>query len=170
MNCTLSIPLVVSDALAASATLAPETVAPASGAVRETLGRPLSTVTGIDAMLITPLLFFATALRMCEPSEAVVLFQANMNGPDVSCEPMSLPSSWNCTLAMPLGSDAFAETVTAFPETRPPTAGAVMVTVGAGSAAPQTWPSTPIIGQPAGSSTLCRPHIPATVNGRRRSP
>ena len=101
LNCTLSIPLVVSDALAASATLAPETVAPASGAVRETLGRPLSTVTGIDAMLITPLLFFATALRMCEPSEAVVLFQANMNGPDVSCEPMSLPSSWNCTLAMP---------------------------------------------------------------------
>ena len=137
LNCTPAMPS-ASDAEAANATDAPDTVDPDEGAVMLTLGAELSTTTGSPAVLLTPLLFVATAARTCGPSEAVAVFHDTEYGADVSAEPRFAPSSWNCTFAIPDASDASADTVTALPDTVPPTAGAVSVTVGAGSGAPHT--------------------------------
>jgi hypothetical protein len=48
----------------------------------------------------------------------------------VSALPTFAPSSWNCTLATPMLSEAFAVTLTV-PETVAPAAGALIETVGA---------------------------------------
>ena len=67
LNCTLCTPT-VSDALAVTFVV-PDTTAPFAGAVIETLGALLSTVTVTFAEVrVFPAVSRATALRVCEPS------------------------------------------------------------------------------------------------------
>src|SRR5882762_1180694 len=113
--------------------MVPETVAPFAGAVMLTVGGVVSlntvTVTAA-AVAVLPAASRATAVSVCEPLFAVVVFQETAYGAVVSSTPRLAPSSRNWTPATPTLSDALAVTVMV-PLTVAPVAGAVMLTVGA---------------------------------------
>jgi hypothetical protein len=139
-------------AFAETVTLAPDTVAPAAGAVIDTDGGvvsaagggggggvPFDTVTVTEvAVVLLPAASRAIAVSVCDPLVAVVEFQVVEYGAVVSAALRLPPSSRNWTLATPTLSVAFAETVTLVPDTVAPAAGAVIDTdggvVSAGSA------------------------------------
>jgi hypothetical protein len=134
-NCTLATPT-LSDAFAVTLTV-PDAVAPFAGAVIDTVGGvpggPLFTVTVTLALVAeTPAVSFAIAVSVCAPLLALVVSQDVAYGAVVLSAPRFAPSSWNCTLATPTLSDAFAVTLTV-PETVAPVAGAVIDTVGVGA-------------------------------------
>ncbi len=72
----------------------------------------------------------ATAVKVCEPAVAVVVFHEVAKGALVSSAPKAAPSSRNCTPATPRLSAALAVTLIV-PETLVPFAGDAMLTVGA---------------------------------------
>ena len=115
LNCTPATPT-LSAAFAATATLAPDTVAPVVGAVIDTVGGVVSallTVTLTAAeVAVLPAASRATAVSVCAPLVAVVLFQVIEYGAVVTSAPRLAPSSLNCTPATPTLSAAFADTVT----------------------------------------------------------
>src|SRR5207245_11801146 len=71
----------------------------------------------------------ATAVKLCRPLPAVVVFQETEYGATVTSAPRFVPSSLNCTPTTPTLSVALAETVTA-PDTEALAAGAVIDTAG----------------------------------------
>src|SRR2546427_1948915 len=94
-------------------------------------GGVLSTVTlTAAAVAVFPTASRATAVRLCVPLVAKVVFQETAYGATVSSAPRVTPSSLNCTPATPTLSEAEANTVTAGPETVAPVAGALSETVG----------------------------------------
>ena len=113
---------------------APATVAPAAGALSDTVGGVVSatglfTVTVRVAEVVTlPAASRATALSVCAPLLAVVVFQVIEYGATVSSAPRLTPSTRNCTPATPMLSAAVAAMVMV-PVTVP-AAGAVSATVG----------------------------------------
>jgi hypothetical protein len=117
--------------------MVPDTVAPPAGDVIDTKAGDVSaggafetvTVTGAEVTLL-PAASRATALIVCVPSAAVVVFQGIEYGALVSAGPASAPSSRNWTLVTPTLSEALAVTLIV-PETVAPFAGAVMLTEGA---------------------------------------
>jgi hypothetical protein len=93
-------------------------------------GVPLLTVTVTLALVVLfPAASFAMARSVCEPLLEVAVFHETEYGEAVSRLPKFAPSSWNCTLATPTLSLAFAVTEIV-PLTVAPLAGAVMDTVG----------------------------------------
>ena len=86
------------------------------------------TATPMDVVVL-PDVSRATAVSVCEPLIAAVLFQATEYGAAVSSDPTFAPSTLNWTPATATLSEALAETVT-LPDTVAPLAGAVMTTVG----------------------------------------
>src|SRR4029450_2573162 len=99
-----------SEAVAATATLDPETVAPFAGAIIETVGGApsLLTVTGTAlAKPVAPLASRAAAVRKCVPFPVVVVSIEIEYGLVVSSAPTFAPSSMNWTPAIePAGEDA----------------------------------------------------------------
>src|SRR5687768_3039907 len=97
-----------------------------------TVGAVLSlatvTVTGAEVVLL-PAASRATAVSVCEPLVAVLVFQGMEYGAVVTSVP-AMPSTKNCTPATAMSSAALAVTVIV-PETVAPEAGALMLTVGA---------------------------------------
>src|SRR5262245_35022138 len=125
-----------SEAVADTVTV-PLTVAPAVGAVRETVGGVVS-VGGGALLTVTPtpgaLPMFpaaskARALRVWAPLAADVVFHEAVYGAVVSVD-SSAPSARNSTFVTPTASEAVAEIV-AVPLTVAPALGAVTETVGA---------------------------------------
>src|SRR6266705_770178 len=95
-----------------------------------TVGATLSTVTVTGAEVVRlPAVSCATAVMVCEPLLAPVVFQAIEYGGVVTAAPALRPSSWNCTPATPTLSEALAVTLIV-PETVAPEAGELMLTVG----------------------------------------
>src|SRR2546430_17389857 len=89
-----------------------------------------ATVTLTAAVVaIFPAASRATAVRLCAPSEASVVFQLVGYGAVVTSAPRLAPSSLNCTPTTPTLSVALAETEIV-PETVEPADGAVIETVG----------------------------------------
>src|SRR5207245_4055284 len=130
LNCTPTTPT-LSVARAETVTV-PETVAPAAGAVIDTVGGGLSlrTVTlTAAAVAVLAAASRATAVRVWVALVAVVVFHERAYGAVVISAPRLAPSSLNWTPTTPTLSEAVAETVTV-PETVEPAAGAVMETVG----------------------------------------
>ena len=130
-NCT---PVMASLALAVAATVTvPETVAPATGEVIDTVSEVvlvLFTVIDTAALVaLFPELSTATAVRLCLPFAKVVVFNDCEYGATVTTAPTLEPSTWNCTLATPTLSDAVAVTVIV-PETVAPETGELIATVG----------------------------------------
>src|SRR3989441_8483447 len=116
----------------ADTVIVPETVAPADGAVMETDGGVVSfaTVTlTAAAVAVFPAASRATAVKLCAPFAAKVVFHETEKGAVVTSTPKLAPSSLNCTATTPTLSAALAETVTE-PATVAPPAGAVIETVG----------------------------------------
>src|SRR5207249_3606194 len=135
LNCTPRTPT-LSVALAETVTV-PVTESPATGAVMETAGGVVSgtgllTVTLTAAEVATlPAASRATAVTLCTPLLAVVLFHERVYGAVVTSAPRFVLSSLNCTPAMaPPLSEAVAETATAVPETMALLDGALIETVG----------------------------------------
>src|SRR4029077_8186061 len=129
-NCTPATPT-LSDALAVTL-IVPVTVTPLVGAVTLTAGGVVSfhTVTVTAALgAVLPAASRATAVSVCEPLLAVVVFQEAAYGAVVSSTPRLAPSRRNCTPATPTLSDALAVTLIV-PVTVAPLAGAVTLTVG----------------------------------------
>src|SRR5213594_2144150 len=90
----------------------------------------LTTVTlTAAAVAVLPAASRATAVRVCTPLLAAVVFHERTCGAVVTSAPRFAPSSLNCTPTTPTLSVALAETVTV-PATVEPAAGAVMDTVG----------------------------------------
>src|SRR5689334_12062385 len=91
----------------------------------------LLTVTEMLLVAVFPEVSLATALNICVPLTAAVVFHDIVyEGPaPVTIVPRFAPSSWNWTPAIPTLSEAFAETEIV-PVTVAPFAGAVMETVG----------------------------------------
>ena len=87
------------------------------------------TVTPADVVRVPPA-SRAIAVNVCVPSVAVKVFQAVAYGALVTSVPRLVPSSWNCTPAIPLEPDAVADTVVV-PDTVVPAVGIVMDAVGA---------------------------------------
>src|SRR5439155_5912905 len=87
------------------------------------------TLTGAEVALL-PAASRATAVKVCEPFEAEVVFQEIEKGEAVSSAPRLAPSSLSWTPATPTLSEAVAETVIV-PETDEAEVGAVIETVGA---------------------------------------
>src|SRR5205807_1315850 len=128
LNCTPTTPT-LSVALAETV-IVPATEAPAVGAVSETVGGALSTVTLTTAeVAVFPAASRATAVRLWTPLEVVMLVHETEYGAAVTSAPRLAPSSLNWTPAAPTLSVALAETVIV-PETVAPEAGAVMETTG----------------------------------------
>src|SRR6266851_1340670 len=123
---------ILSEALALTV-IVPETVAPEAGDVMLTVGAVVSfttvTVTGVEVVRL-PAVSCATAVMVCEPLVAVLVFQAIEYGAVVTAAPALTPSSRNWTPATPVLSEALAVTLIV-PETLAPEAGEVMLTVGA---------------------------------------
>src|SRR5205807_1799558 len=71
----------------------------------------------------------ATAVSVCEPLLAVVVFQETEYGAAASSTPRLAPSSRNCTPTTPTSSEALAVTLVVPPTVAPET-GEVMLTVG----------------------------------------
>src|SRR5262245_37076249 len=133
-NCTPATPT-LSEALALTDTV-PFTVAPLAGEVMLTDGAVVSgggpldtvTVTGADAVWL-PAASRATAVMVCEPLAAPVVFQETEYGAVVSSAPKLAPSILNCTPTTPTLSEALAVTPVV-PDTVAPEAGEVTLTVG----------------------------------------
>src|SRR2546428_132329 len=95
-----------------------------------TTGDGLATVTVIAAEVVRlPAASRATAVRVCEPLLAVVVFHDIEYGAAVSSTPRLAPSNRNCTPTTPTLSEALAVTLVVL-ETVEPEAGEVMLTVG----------------------------------------
>src|SRR5258708_3595268 len=93
-------------------------------------GGPLDTVTVIGAEVVRlPAASRATAVMVCEPLLAVVVFHEIEYGAPVSSAPTLAPSILNCTPATPTLSEALAVSVTV-PDTVWPLPGEVMLTAG----------------------------------------
>src|SRR5207249_3324021 len=108
----------------------PASVAPEVGEVIAMAGAPLSTVTLRAAEVVMfQAASRATAVKVCAPLLAVVVFHETEYGTVVSSAFKFTPSSLNCTPTTPTLSLAFAETVTV-PATEAPGAGEEMETVG----------------------------------------
>src|SRR5687767_8916746 len=86
------------------------------------------TVTGAEVVRL-PAASRATAVRVCEPLVAVVVFQVDEYGAAVTSVP-AMPSRKNCTPTTAVSSAALAVTVIV-PDTVSPDAGELMLTVGA---------------------------------------
>src|SRR5687767_5113814 len=86
------------------------------------------TVTGAEVVRL-PAASRATAVRVCEPLLAVVVFQVDEYGAAVTSVP-AMPSRKNCTPTTAVSSAALAVTVIV-PDTVSPDAGELMLTVGA---------------------------------------
>lgn len=72
----------------------------------------------------------ATALRVCEPLVAVLVFQEIVYGALKSAAPRSAPSSWNCTLETVRNPTILTLALTGtVPETVDPDAGEVILTI-----------------------------------------
>ena len=123
----------------------PETVAPAAGAVIDTVG---GTVSGVLATVTTtlgakpklPAASRAFADSVCEPSTTAVVFHETEYGDEGSSAPSGAPSRRNCTPTTPTLSAAVAVTVVV-PMTVAPAEGAVTLAVGtvvSGSGPPPT--------------------------------
>src|SRR5262249_46923905 len=119
----------LSDAFAVTLTV-DLTVAPFAGDVMPTAGGLLSTVTvTTEEVAVLPAASRATAVKVCEPLLAVVVFHETAYGAVVSPAPSLAASSLNWTPTRPTLSEAFA--VTLIVElTVAPFAGDVMLTVG----------------------------------------
>jgi uncharacterized protein GlcG (DUF336 family) len=98
----------------------PVTVAPEAGDVIATVGGfPLLavfetfTVTGFE-VAATFNLSVTTAVKVCTPLLAVVVFHEIWNGALAIAVPMLAPSNLNCTLATPALAEAFADAVMVF--------------------------------------------------------
>src|SRR3954470_4860865 len=103
------------------------------------------TVTAADVVVL-PAASRATAVSVCVPFVAVVVFHAIEYGAVVSSAPRFAPSTLNCTPATPTLSAAVALTVTV-PDTVVPPAGPLIVTVG-GVVSPPPPPPPPLAGAP----------------------
>src|SRR6185436_1289671 len=133
LNCTPTTPM-LSEAVAETASVVPDTVAPLAGAVIATVGSVVSalltvTVTFV-AVAVFPAASRATAVSVWVPFATVVVSQVTPYGLVVSSAPRLAPSSLNWTPTTPMLSEAVAETASAVPETVAPLAGAVIATVG----------------------------------------
>jgi hypothetical protein len=132
-NCTLATPT-LSAAFAKTLT-GPETLAPAAGALIDTVGGVVSvgvllTVTVTAALVaLFPAPSFAMARHTCGPLFVFVVSHEYVKGDAKSAAPTFAPSIWNCTLATLTLSVALADTTTV-PETLAPFVGAVTVTAG----------------------------------------
>ena len=128
LNCTPTTPT-LSEA-EAETVMVPLIDRPAVGAVSETVGGALSTVTLTAAeVAVFPAASRATAVRVCAALVAVVVFHERVYGAVVISAPRLAPSSLNCTPTTPTLSLALAETVIV-PETVAPADGAVRETDG----------------------------------------
>src|SRR5438045_4225636 len=108
----------------------------------------LETVTLTAALVAEfPAASLAMAVMLCVPLAAAVVYQEVVYGEAVSAAPTLLPSIWNCTLATPTLSEAFALSVT-LPETVAPLEGAVMLTVGGVVSLLVTVKLTPLLATP----------------------
>src|SRR3989442_15005540 len=112
--------------------MVPLTVAPAAGAVRDTVGAVVSlltvTVTAADVVEL-PAASRATAASVWVPLVPVVVVQETAYGAVVASPPRVAPSSLNCTPTTPTLSVALAVTEVG-PLTVAPPAGAASETVG----------------------------------------
>src|SRR5438094_1120134 len=128
LNCTPTTPT-LSVALAETV-IVPATEAPAVGAVSETVGGALSTVTLTTAeVAVFPAASRATAVRVWAPLVVVVLINETEYGTAVTSAPRLAPSRLNWTPPTPTLSVALAATVIV-PTTEAPAMGAVSETVG----------------------------------------
>ena len=85
----------------------PATVDADAGAVIVTVGDALSTVTVTAAEVVTlPAASRATAVRLCDPLLADVVFHGTEYGAVVSSAPSAAPSRRNCTPTTPTLSEA----------------------------------------------------------------
>src|SRR5438445_9232712 len=92
--------------------IVPETVAPGAGEEIEMVGGLLYTITLTAAeVVVLPAASRATAVKLCEPLLAVVVFQETEYGATVTSAPRFVPSSLNCTPTTPTLSLALAETL-----------------------------------------------------------
>src|SRR5437879_2641872 len=132
-NCTPTTPT-LSEALAVTLVV-PPTVAPETGEVMLTVGGVVSlntvTVTAAEVVRL-PAASRATAVSVCEPLLAVVVFHDIEYGVAVSSAPRLAPSNRNCTPTTPTWSEALAVTVVGPPPVAPH-AGDVMLTQGGGA-------------------------------------
>jgi hypothetical protein len=136
-NCTPATPT-LSAALAVTGTV-PDIVSPSRGDVILTVGGVVSgggggalatvTVTGAETGLRLPAASRATAVTVCDPLLAEVVFQETEYGALVSSAPKFAPSILNCTPATPTLSTALAFKGTV-PDIVSPSLGDVMLTVG----------------------------------------
>src|SRR5205823_6536014 len=92
-------------------------------------GAATVTVTAVDVVCL-PDASRARAASVCDPSGVAVVFHAIEYGLVMTSAPRFAPSSLNWTPAMATLSDALADTVTAFPSTVEPLAGADIAIVG----------------------------------------
>src|SRR5437879_13874527 len=97
----------------------------------ETVGGVVSATVTLTAAAVAvfPAASRATAVRVCAPLLAVVVFHERVYGAVVTSAPRLAASSLNCIPTTPTLSVALAETVTV-PLTVAPAAGAVIDTVG----------------------------------------
>jgi hypothetical protein len=114
--------------------MVPETLAPVTGELIETVGGVVSDVllTVMDTAALValfPEVSVATAVRLCLPLAKVFVFKDCEYGATVLAAPTLAPSTWNCTLATATLSDAVAVTVMV-PETLAPATGELIETVG----------------------------------------
>ena len=98
-NSTWATPLVASAALAVMS-IAPETVAPATGLVMLTVGSVLSTVTLTLSLSVCPRVSVAVAISVYPPATTRVASQEAEYGSVVST-PMEPPSTKNSTCVTP---------------------------------------------------------------------
>src|SRR5437899_7493795 len=148
LNCTPTTPT-LSEA-EAETVMVPLIDRPAVGAVSETVGGALSTVTLTAAeVAVFPAASRATAVRVCAALVAVVVFQETAYGAVVTSAPRLDPSSLNCTPTTPTLSEAEAETVMV-PLIDRPAVGAVSETVG-GALSTVTLTAAEVAGVPAAS-------------------
>src|SRR5436190_2007738 len=102
----------------------PPRVAPETGEVMLTVGGVVSlntvTVTAAEVVRL-PAASRATAVSVCEPLLAVVVFQETEYGAAASSTPRLAPSSRNCTPTTPTLSEALAVTLVVPPTVAPET-------------------------------------------------
>src|SRR5206468_2963037 len=106
LNCTPTTPT-LSDAVADTVTLFPDTVVPPAGDVTETVGALLSTITvTVVAVVVFPAPSRATAVSEWFAFVAPVVFHTMLYGAVVTSVPSGAPSSVNCTPTTPTLSEA----------------------------------------------------------------
>src|SRR5436190_621318 len=128
----------------------------------------LNTVTVTAAEVVRlPAASRATAVSVCEPLLAVVVFQETEYGAAASSTPRLAPSSRNCTPTTPTLSEALAVTLVVPPTVAPET-GEVMLTVGCVLAAlPVSVTAAEVVRLPAASRatavSVCEPLLAVVV-------